>query len=281
MKKAAYTLFTVCILLVSTIAMNACNIDYNKLPEGQNEYFHYVIKEDSDGKKFLIIDKITELGTQQKNLIIPKEINGIEVLSITRRYYYQNDLGNYRKVTADKIFVPNIRRRSMGHTIFDNPDKKVLLIEVEPITYDWFDAAYAMKYPLTIRVKFPELVQPEDEYTYKANVLFMNNYFIQHTESEIAKKEKELENDTRLNEAQKQEELQFFIEEEVRVNYGYAWIDYLEEGEELEVIPSAPKRDGHRFDGWYLESDCVNKADLTTITKGPENIIFYANWIKE
>lgn len=45
-------------------------------------------------------------------------------------------------------------------------------------------------------------------------------------------------------------------------NDGYYWIDNY--GGKIEYIPPIPERDGYAFDGWYKESDCINKWDFET-----------------
>jgi uncharacterized repeat protein (TIGR02543 family) len=63
-------------------------------------------------------------------------------------------------------------------------------------------------------------------------------------------------------------------------NYGYYWIDHLEEGEKLVAFPSAPRRDGYNFEGWYTEAECINTADFDVLIKenAEEETIFYAKW---
>lgn len=39
----------------------------------------------------------------------------------------------------------------------------------------------------------------------------------------------------------------------------YYYIDNEEYGQKIEHVPPIPKRDGYTFNGWYTESECINK----------------------
>ena len=69
----------------------------------------------------------------------------------------------------------------------------------------------------------------------------------------------------------------------------YYWIDNY--GEKIEYIPENPIREGYKFEGWYKESDCINKWDFETDAlpqarvddQGQEiyqETKLYAKWIK-
>ncbi len=69
-------------------------------------------------------------------------------------------------------------------------------------------------------------------------------------------------------------------------NRGCYWLDNLEAGEKIEILPSEPTRqnDGkdYGFGGWYLEKECINKLDVATYTmpdSGELNL--YAKWIEK
>jgi len=61
-------------------------------------------------------------------------------------------------------------------------------------------------------------------------------------------------------------------------NLGYAWIDYLEEGEQIITLPPTPEREGYEFTGWYSDEECNNKADLNSFVKTDTDAKFYAGW---
>ena len=90
--------------------------------------------------------------------------------------------------------------------------------------------------------------------------------------------------------------IEFVYNYEGAPNEGYYWIDDVEDGEKVEIIPPDPKRDGYTFCGWYTEPECENEWSFDTVINKaepipvpgrasfyyPENHIYfiYANWIK-
>ncbi|MBP5308289.1 MAG: InlB B-repeat-containing protein [Clostridia bacterium] len=90
--------------------------------------------------------------------------------------------------------------------------------------------------------------------------------------------------------------VEFMYNYEEAPNEGYYWIDDVEDGEKVEIIPPDPKRDGYTFCGWYTEPECENEWSFDTVINKaepipvpgrssfyyPENHIYfiYANWIK-
>lgn len=73
-------------------------------------------------------------------------------------------------------------------------------------------------------------------------------------------------------------------------NEGYYWIDDLDYGEKITLIPDEPIRKGYRFTGWYKEPECINLWDFSSDTTPVEqfdddgNLIYqetclYAGWI--
>ena len=74
--------------------------------------------------------------------------------------------------------------------------------------------------------------------------------------------------------------LNYFYNYEGSGNGGIHFIDDLDEGETLEVIPPEPIREGYRFQGWYRDEACTEPFDLTTyVRKDTDGILsLYAGW---
>ena len=75
--------------------------------------------------------------------------------------------------------------------------------------------------------------------------------------------------------------VEFMYNYEDAPNEGYYWIDDVDDGEKVEIIPPDPKRDGYTFCGWYTEPECVNEWSFDTVinkaepTPIPDTTFFY------
>ena len=90
--------------------------------------------------------------------------------------------------------------------------------------------------------------------------------------------------------------VEFMYNYENSPNEGYYWIDDIDDGEKVEIIPPKPEREGYTFGGWYCEPECENEWSFDTIINKaeplpvpglksfyyPENHIYfiYAMWIE-
>ena len=73
-------------------------------------------------------------------------------------------------------------------------------------------------------------------------------------------------------------------------NEGYYWIDDLDYGEKITLIPDEPIRKGYRFTGWYKDPECIDLWDFSSDTTPAEqfdedgNLVYqetclYAGWM--
>ena len=73
--------------------------------------------------------------------------------------------------------------------------------------------------------------------------------------------------------------MQYLYNFEDAQNKGVFFVDDLDIGEELEIIPEKPKREGFVFSGWYAEPECTNKVELNGYVKTDDAIVYlYAGW---
>ena len=73
--------------------------------------------------------------------------------------------------------------------------------------------------------------------------------------------------------------MQYLFNYEDAPNKGVSFVDDLDIGEELEIIPATPKRDGYTFIGWYSEPECLNRIELNGYVKTDDEIVYlYAGW---
>ena len=61
----------------------------------------------------------------------------------------------------------------------------------------------------------------------------------------------------------------------------FYWMDNIDSGEKVEVIPPVPQIKGYSFHGWYKEEECINKWDFDNETIEDYNSKYklYAKWI--
>ncbi|NCA68194.1 MAG: hypothetical protein EOM87_09060 [Clostridia bacterium] len=85
-------------------------------------------------------------------------------------------------------------------------------------------------------------------------------------------------------------DLSFYYNYENSTNTNIYWIDDLDYGSKIELIPANPIREGFTFGGWYKESECINPWDFEEDTLPQEmkneddEIVYqetrlYAKWI--
>lgn len=236
-------------IALSSICFSGC---VSKIQFYQNEYFIYS-KGEVDNKEVIEIYGLTDLGKEQKYLVIPKTIDGIPVFSIGCRFgihktvdrEYGEGHSNFQSDIIEKIFIAEgitiLSPAFMSSYIncFDNcPNlKKVFYLcstkcscscNHTQKTYDCYFAGYT------------------------ANVSYLYNY-------------------------------------DNAPNNNYYWIDSYY-NTVIEYIPQNPVRDGYVFDGWYKEAECLTPWNFDTDVVSlqyDENGIYnynetrlYAKWIK-
>ena len=106
------------------------------------------------------------------------------------------------------------------------------------------------------------------EYINYENIVYTNcNYVSQFNEGEKIRRERYAQ----------MADVQFMWNYDDAPNYGYYWVDDIEDGEKIEIIPDVPERDGYIFGGWYCESECINEWSFDTPIKKQE-LTEYREW---
>ena len=234
-KNKIFTILLTGTLLFSLIwIMVGC---YPKEKTYETETFRYQIFE-SKGEKFIEIRGLTEKGRQQKNIVIPEEIDGKKVTV----YRGHDEAPNVRKIIISYgIRFINSWGFSEGNLFVRNhPDGlKVVYVncQYEKCAFmgrSFYIASAALE-------SFQQNIANPESYSI-ANMQYLFNY-----------------DDSQNN--------------------GVVFIDDLEVGEELEIIPTTPKREGYTFIGWFSEPECQNKIELNGYVKTDEEIVYlYAGW---
>ena len=187
----------------------------------------------------IFIDGLTEKGAKLKNIVIPLEIDGKPV----KAYNGSAIAPNVRKIIVTyNCATINSFGGIVPGSLFVNgfpPNLKVLYVSCE------YRRGMIMEPDFYIATEalesYQENIPNPTVYTF-ANMQYMYNY-------------------------------------DEAPNKGVFFIDDLDVGETLEVIPETPKREGYTFVGWYAEAECVNGISLDGYVKDDEEIVYlYAGW---
>ena len=209
------------------------------------------------------IKDLSEEGKKKRNIIIPKELNGRKVVKLGYvAGYFAPNAGRIESDKLERLFIlPDDLSVSNGVMTRCINLKKIVLINCTPADiYNIRNNTNAICF-----MTYKRYIEEYDDYgnielgeiprRYAANVSYYYNY-------------------------------------EGSENDGYYWIDDIENGEKIEVIPEEPKREGYKFGGWYKEQECINKwdfakdtvekvkVDRTNYTEFVENKL-YAKWMKD
>ena len=203
-------------------------------------YFTYYYHHSTDD---IIISELTELGRQQKVLVIPEEINGTKVTALSKWTFTMWDAGLvWESENLEKIFFQTSRLSVGGNTFDDCINlKRVILLDYDPsITIIGGGVRYAVRGDCYIQKSNYDYVEDarvnkNDYYDIKpANITYYYNY---------------IANDS-----------------------VWYWIDDVDYGEKIEYIPEDPSREEYEFGGWYKEAECINKWDFETDTLPEEQL---------
>ncbi len=220
----------------------------------ESEYFIYQVP--LENRQVAYIIGLTELGKEQEYLIVPETIDNKKVTEITN---FISDPESVKKLYGDTINVNYESTKRKKIFIISNVKATsglVTLFYREEVFYLDNDSDYPYSCFVT-NIKGrgkPFYDFSSGRQKFSANVSYFYNY-------ENAK------------------------------NDGYYWIDNYAYGEKIEYIPENPTRDGYTFDGWYKESECINKWNFETDTlpeekyneeerKVYQETMLYAKWIE-
>lgn len=193
----------------------------------------------SEDYDFVYIEGLTEEGAQLKNIVIPEEIDGMPV----KYYRGASAAPNVKKiiVSCNIRTINTIGGLNSGNLfVYDFPDGlKILYINCQ----------------------------------YNRSTLMGRSFYI--ASAALESFQKNIANPAAYSLAN----MQYLFNYDDSPNNGVSFIDDLDIGEELEIIPTTPKRDGYTFTGWYVEPECQNKIELNGYVKADEEIIYlYAGW---
>lgn len=228
------------VVALASVAFSGCFLYSEEayLPEYESEYYRYAVRTMKDGEKEAYLIGFTELGLQQKYLILPEEFDGIKLAGLG--YYHKlnhggKNVGGLIHNTLERLYIT-------FETTEDNwsPNyagcglAKCSIVEMCPSIIYFPCEGYILAYHLLKGYldSLKEINKPEDHMTRVANVSYMYNY-------------------------------------EGAENEGYYWADSYDQNT-IGFIPPEPEREGYTFGGWYKEAECVNEWDFENDKLGEE-----------
>ena len=221
MRKRILKILLSTILMATTLMLSACSGCV------RNEEWGYFTVKFYDDRETAYITGLTELGKQQRFLVIPEEVDGVKVSTIGERPLLQmwSSIGS-ADICSDKlekIYIP-FSISIISGSFRNSPN----LIKVFSITGEFVSGleAPARNY-YTNLAYLNDLTNAAQQIISRANVSYFYNYDIEE-------------------------------------NYGYYRIDDWDYGSKIEFIPPESEREGYTFGGWYKEPECINEWDFET-----------------
>lgn len=214
----------------------------------ETDYFRYVAYVD-----YVEIKGLTELGKLQEYIVIPEEIDGKCV-----KYWSGHDSVSRLKALYISYGINFINPDSWinpdGHMMFDiegNYNIFYLRSEYQKGA-NFRTGGYIPTRAVESYARRKPILDWEQKYIV-ANMQYLYNYLIPIKEGEYYSSP----------------------------NEGVHFIDNIEVGEKVNVIPTIPKRDGYMFTGWFKEEECINEINLESYVKEDDEILYlYAGWKK-
>jgi uncharacterized repeat protein (TIGR02543 family) len=210
--------------------LSGCNTNKEK----ETEYFRYRIYDDKATGKYVQITGLTEKGANQEVLIVPKEIAGVRVENLKAPSKLWGETGLWKSDSLRKVFLHE-NYRVNNHIFRDCSKLEVVCI----INYSLSDIPSAGKIVGDLGGQCFCYINP-------------NVYFSLDS--------------THMTRDLKPANVVFYFNYEGSENYGIYWIDNMEYGEKIDIVPESPVRVGYEFEGWFKNSLCTEKWDFENDT---------------
>ena len=221
-----------------------------------------VAKEESV-RSGIIIQGLSDAGEKKEIIVVPEYIDGIKVEELGSSLWF--GAGVWSSGKLKKVFIPFTVLIYGGVFYHCSKLEKVILLAHETSAYNSDDLIHK-KRDGVIPVFLTSFNNKGNRRTNYFDVLNGISFFYFSNVS-------------------------FCYNYDNAPNEGYYWIDDCNYGGIIDYIPQNPVREGYTFDGWYKESECINKWYFETDTlpqaqynEDNEEIYqetkLYAKWIK-
>ena len=237
------------LIMVILLSMSGCFL----FSDGKTTVGDFVVKYRKPETKYpdgyYLLYELSKAGKKKKNIILPKEINGRPYLLRFNGGALIGDAGTNAVFAGkmEKVYIEypgnycEKRYKDEPACIWFTGDKylKKVIVNIQNIRFRKNNLG-----PQPILFCYNYSLR-----SFACNQDENNNY--------IAKERLRLAN------------IQFLYNYEEAPNEGYFWIDDIDNGEKMEVMPDTPEREGYTFEGWYNEKECINKFDFETVFNKP------------
>ena len=236
---------SICLVLVTVTTFSLCGC-FETVREYDVGDFRVVLalgqKDRKDPNNYLNLIGLSEAGKQKKTIVVPKKING-------HPYYllFQSTPGAGRTLFQGK----------MEKFYFEYPgDYSQYSSKKARLEFSYYTEEFLKKVILNFEIPTTIYIGKGISYYYNDKRYRLK---MEEAEFEFEKFKKEIQ----------PANLQYMYNFEGAENDGYFWVDSVDNGEKIEVMPDTPEREGYTFGGWYTEEECVNKFDFNTVFNTP------------
>ena len=234
---------SICLVLVTVTTFSLCGC-FETVREYDVGDFRVVLalgqKDRKDPNNYLNLIGLSEAGKQKRIIVLPKRING-------HPYYllFQSTPGAGRTLFQGK----------MEKFYFEYPGDYSQVSKEATLQFSYYTEEFLKKAILNIEIETSIFATREINHYYNYNIYRKRMEKGGHVENIVG--------------GIKLANLQFLYNYNESPNEGHFWIDDIDNGEKIEVMPDTPEREGYTFGGWYTEEECENKFDFDTVFNKP------------
>ena len=271
MKRLASIILVFAVVLCAGISLAGCNDDTQIETYGDflysveyyNEAGERVIKE-KGVRSGIMIRGLSEVGKEKEIIVVPESINGIKVQELGSQRMW-GAVGIWENEELKKVFILGSVNVASGIFYKCNCLEKVISLSHDINAFNVNGRGRIYNDNGTIPVYLTSYHYSEEYTTNFYKYRDVGPYFFSN--------------------------VSFRYNYDNEPNDGYYWINDCDYGCRIDYIPEPPTREGNTFEGWYKESECINKWDFETDTlpqaqynEDNEEIYqetkLYAKWIK-
>ena len=234
---------------VSLLAMSLLGGCSTALYEYEKEEGFFVYKK-YKGEDHVVITGFTELGNQQEVIVMPETIDGCKY-----NFFYNKGQGYGvdRFITQGFTKNDNLKKIYFEYEMYNNKWGAYDYRSIQTSFFSFFNVKIIVN---NVTARGAELLINQNELK-----LYSNYMFAYRSSGETKTYNRHY---TQLA------NVEFMYNYEEAPNYGYYWIDDIEDGEKIEIIPPEPEREGYTFAGWYCEPECEREWDFNTAITKPQ-----------